>query len=97
METAGYKADKVKEAQKNAAYAAAKTAFKSKAFEPRQFTVKKSEGLDYSIGDTVQHIKFGCGVVAAIVEGGKDYEVTVDFESAGRKKMFASFAKLKKV
>ena len=97
METAGYKTDKVKEAQKNAAYAAAKTAFKSKAFEPRQFTVKKSEGLDYGVGDTVQHIKFGRGVVAAIVEGGKDYEVTVDFESAGRKKMFASFAKLKKM
>ncbi|MCU6734025.1 DNA helicase PcrA [Diplocloster agilis] len=97
MESAGHKTDKVKEAQKNAAYAAAKTAFKSKAFEPRQFTVKKSEGLDYGVGDTVQHIKFGRGVVAAIVEGGKDYEVTVDFESAGRKKMFASFAKLKKV
>ena len=97
MESAGHKTDKLKEAQKNAAYAAAKTAFKSKAFEPRQFTVKKSEGLDYGEGDTVQHIKFGRGVVAAIVEGGKDYEVTVDFESAGRKKMFASFAKLKKV
>ncbi|MBU9738037.1 DNA helicase PcrA [Diplocloster agilis] len=97
MESAGHKTDKLKEAQKNAAYAAAKTAFKSKAFEPRQFTVKKSEGLDYGVGDTVQHIKFGRGVVAAIVEGGKDYEVTVDFESAGRKKMFASFAKLKKV
>ena len=32
-----------------------------------------------------------------IVEGGKDYEVTVDFDQVGIKKMFASFAKLKKI
>jgi DNA helicase-2/ATP-dependent DNA helicase PcrA len=35
--------------------------------------------------------------VTAIVEGGKDYEVTVDFDKVGTKKMFAAFAKLKKV
>ena len=33
----------------------------------------------------------------AIVEGGRDYEVTVDFQTAGVKKMFAAFAKLKKI
>ena len=32
-----------------------------------------------------------------IVQGGRDYEVTVDFDKVGVKKMFASFAKLKKV
>ena len=53
--------------------------------------------LDYQEGDKVRHIKFGIGVVSQIVSGGKDYEVTVDFETAGTKKMFASFAKLKKV
>lgn len=37
------------------------------------------------------------GKVMAIVSGGRDYEVTVDFDKAGTKKMFASFAKLKKV
>ena len=42
-------------------------------------------------------MKFGVGIVQKIVEGGRDYEVTVDFEKAGVKKMFASFAKLKKV
>ena len=35
--------------------------------------------------------------VLEIVPGGRDYEVTVDFEKVGVKKMFASFAKLKKV
>ena len=53
--------------------------------------------LSYQVGDRVRHIKFGDGKVMAIVSGGRDYEVTVDFDKAGTKKMFASFAKLKKV
>ena len=74
-----------------------KQAFKQPAFVPKQFEVKKSDGLDYGVGDMVKHIKFGTGVVTAIVEGGRDYEVTVNFDKVGVKKMFASFAKLKKV
>lgn len=58
-------------------------------------TVKGS--LSYAAGDRVSHIKFGEGTVKAIVEGGRDFEVTVDFDTAGVKKMFASFAKLKKL
>ena len=57
----------------------------------------QSGALDYAVGDRVRHIKFGEGEVMAIVEGGRDYEVTVDFDKAGTKKMFASFAKLKKI
>lgn len=78
-------------------YQQAREAFRAKAFETRQFQVKKADGLDYQEGDTVSHIKFGTGIVQKIVEGGRDYEVTVDFEKAGVKKMFASFARLKKL
>lgn len=53
--------------------------------------------LAYEKGDRVRHVKFGEGVVTSIVAGGRDFEVTVDFDTAGTKKMFASFAKLKKV
>jgi DNA helicase-2/ATP-dependent DNA helicase PcrA len=53
--------------------------------------------LSYRVGDRVRHIKFGEGVVTAIVSGGRDYEVTVDFDRLGTKKMFAAFAKLKKI
>ena len=53
--------------------------------------------LSYQEGDRVHHIKFGEGTVTQIVAGGRDYEVTVDFDRFGTKKMFASFAKLKKV
>lgn len=54
-------------------------------------------GLGYGIGDKVRHIKFGMGTVKEIKNGGRDYEVTVDFENGGTKKMFASFAKLQKI
>ena len=60
-------------------------------------SVHTTEGLSYGVGDRVRHMKFGDGEVAAIVEGGRDYEVTVHFDRVGTKKMFASFAKLKKI
>ena len=63
----------------------------------KAFTVTHSDGLDYTVGDQVKHIKFGVGTVTEIVEGKRDYEVTVHFEKVGVKRMFASFAKLKKV
>lgn len=63
----------------------------------QQFTVVNGGKLDYQEGDRVSHMKFGTGTVVEIVQGGRDYEVTVDFDRVGRKKMFASFAKLKKV
>ena len=53
--------------------------------------------LGYGVGDLVRHQKFGDGMVVNIVSGGRDYEVTVQFHQAGVKKMFAAFAKLKKI
>lgn len=88
---------KLKEIPLPTSFQQIKQAFRQPAFVPKQFEVKKAEGLDYQVGDTVKHIKFGTGVVTDITEGGRDYEVTVNFDKAGIKKMFASFAKLKKV
>ena len=79
----------------------AKQAFRSQAFAPakpvQNFGVKKEGGLSYDVGDRVKHMKFGEGLVTSIVEGGRDYEVTVNFDSFGTKKMFAGFAKLEKI
>ena len=87
----------------------AKKAFRSKpvtmtrvgvpdAFQAKNFTGTAGKAaLDYAAGDHVKHIKFGEGTVKQIVEGGRDYEVTVEFDGAGVKKMFASFAKLQKL
>ena len=63
----------------------------------KAFTVQKQSSLDYGPGDRVSHIKFGQGTVKSVEDGAKDYEVTVEFDKAGQKKMFASFAKLKKI
>jgi DNA helicase-2/ATP-dependent DNA helicase PcrA len=52
---------------------------------------------DYMVGDRVTHIKYGIGTVRGIEQGAKDYQVTVDFDSAGSKIMYAAFAKLKKI
>jgi DNA helicase-2/ATP-dependent DNA helicase PcrA len=57
----------------------------------------KSQAIDYVQGDRVKHIKFGVGTVLSIEDGGRDYEVTVDFDNVGVKKMFQAFAKLQKV
>ena len=51
----------------------------------------------YDVGDRVKHIKFGEGTVKAMTKGARDYEVTVDFDGAGPKIMYAAFAKLQKM
>lgn len=62
-----------------------------------QILAGKSGSLSYQVGDRVCHTKFGEGTVLEIKEGGRDYEVTVEFDSAGVRKMFAMFARLVKV
>ena len=86
---------------KKPAYMQAKEAFKTKAFtsarQVQTFGNPKGGKLDYEVGDRVRHIKFGEGTVTAINAGGRDYEVTVDFDGPGTKKMFAAFARLQRI
>ena len=83
------------------AYAQAKSVFHTKAydtvFDLKKGMPEKAGSLEYEVGDTVRHMKFGVGMVEKIQDGGRDYEVTVNFEKFGVKKMFAAFAKLKKL
>ena len=62
-----------------------------------QLRAQKSDSLAYGVGDRVRHVKFGEGTVLDIKEGGRDFEVTVEFDTAGVRKMFAMFAKLVKI
>jgi DNA helicase-2/ATP-dependent DNA helicase PcrA len=55
------------------------------------------EEPDYTRGDRVKHIKYGEGTVLDISREPRDYKVTVDFDNAGQKIMYAAFAKLKRV
>ncbi len=71
--------------------------YQREAISNTVFDKKNDSAPDYVVGDRVRHIKFGEGTVADMINGGRDYEVTVDFDTAGRKKMFAGFAKLVKI
>ena len=53
--------------------------------------------LEYGVGDRVKHIKYGEGSVTAISREPRDYKITVMFDNAGQKIMYASFAKLKRL
>ena len=79
----------------------AKPSFQRDAYAPmkpiQNFGVKAGCSLSYEVGDRVHHMKFGEGIVLSIVEGGRDYEVTVSFDQVGERKMFAGFAKLEKI
>ena len=52
---------------------------------------------DYDINDRVKHIKYGEGTVIDLEPGPRDYKVTVDFDDAGQKIMYAAFARLVKI
>lgn len=71
--------------------------YQREAISNTVFDKRTDSAPDYVVGDRVRHIKFGEGTVADMINGGRDYAVTVDFDTAGRKKMFAGFAKLVKI
>lgn len=62
-----------------------------------QLTAERPGKLTYDVGDRVRHVKFGEGTVLEIKDGGRDHEVTVEFDTAGIRKMFAMFAKLVRI
>ena len=103
MESGARKIEEDVEIPVQNAYQQARQAFRQQPFSTymakgtKQFVVTKEKGLDYTIGDRVRHVKFGEGTVKDITEGGRDYEVTVEFDTAGTKKMFATFARLQKL
>ncbi len=76
------------------------TGLKKKAFIGEKIKLGSSIEVkepDYKPGDRVRSFKWGEGTVLDIVRGERDYEVTVDFDSTGQRKIYAGFAKLKKV
>ena len=74
-----------------------KPAYDLDAMKGANLVSADDEGPGYAPGDRVVHKKFGEGTVKEIKEGARDFEVTVDFDSAGVRKMFAAFAKLEKI
>ncbi len=85
------------ELKKTSVFDSGSGAYASKPAFGKSFTVQKASSLEYGPGDRVRHLRFGEGTVKSVVDGGKDFEVTVEFDSMGVRKMFASFAKLQKI
>jgi DNA helicase-2/ATP-dependent DNA helicase PcrA len=70
----------------------------SAAREETAFPVSaKITPLEFALGDRVRQAKYGLGVVEGITPKGADYEVTVNFDFNGSKKVLAKISKLKKV
>ncbi len=83
---------------------------KRTAVEDQPYIVRASQGigaaqvipvgtgrLDYGVGDRVRHMRYGEGTVLKIEPGPRDSQVTVVFDEAGQKIMYAGFARLVKV
>ena len=83
----------------NSAYGSGSSSYRKKVSTSSATSSGSSgiDSIDYTVGDTVRHIKFGKGVVTEMVRGGNDYEITVKFEKVGEKRMFATLARLKKI
>lgn len=52
---------------------------------------------DYQVGDRVSHAKFGQGIVRSLTKLTNDYEVVIEFDGFGQRKLRSSFAKLTKL
>lgn len=79
----------------------ARTAARVTPLENKPFITKGMPSvpgeLSYGVGDRVKHVKFGEGVVTAIEKKPRDFQVTINFDTAGQKIMYAAFARLKKI
>ena len=70
---------------------------KKKPFSARSKGAPQVTTPSYRVGDRVRHVKFGEGTVKALDREARDYKVTVQFDQAGMKIMYAAFAKLQKI
>lgn len=90
-ETADYSPEKASRYSKNR-----KNPFADNPYIQKGISFSDSSGPDYKMGDTVEHKKFGTGVITSMTKLDNDYEVVVNFESFGQRKLRSSFAKLTK-
>lgn len=68
-----------------------------KEIEEKKKRFEDSLNMNFNIGDTVMHKKFGKGMVISITEKSDGDELLVNFDTAGLKKLNAKLAKLKKI
>ncbi|MCL2839707.1 MAG: UvrD-helicase domain-containing protein [Defluviitaleaceae bacterium] len=74
-----------------------KPAFQMPKASPTRPIPTKTNLPNYKVGDKINNAKYGQGQIMAIEPAGADYEVTIQFLTAGRKKFMAHFLKLTKL
>lgn len=57
----------------------------------------KKSSETYTVNERVTHIKFGDGTITDVEPNNGDYDLTINFDNIGIRKMKASFAKLSKI
>jgi len=68
--------------------------FTTNSFAPKQVPARptpKGAPPAYKVGDKINNTKYGMGEVLAIEPAGADYEITIQFPTAGRKKFMSHF------
>lgn len=68
-----------------------------KEIQEKKKRFENSLNINFNIGDTVMHKKFGKGMIISITEKADGDELLVNFDTAGLKKLNAKLAKLKKI
>lgn len=63
---------------------------------PKPRPAEKNQALSYAVGDVIIHAKFGRGVIKTAQPMGDDMYLSVDFETAGTKKLMAQYSNLQK-
>ena len=53
--------------------------------------------INFTTGDRVSHMKFGTGTILSVTPFERDALLEIEFESVGKKRLMAAYAKLKKL
>jgi DNA helicase-2/ATP-dependent DNA helicase PcrA len=62
-----------------------------------QVVGKAASKATFSVGDKVEHKKFGAGVIMSVEKEKDDYKLEIQFRNAGMKRLMAAFANLSKL
>jgi DNA helicase-2/ATP-dependent DNA helicase PcrA len=60
-------------------------------------SVRNNEGLQLSVGDSIEHDDFGVGKVVAVSGEGPRHTAEINFGAAGKKRLLVKVAPIKKL
>ncbi|MFZ5989881.1 MAG: DNA helicase PcrA [Bacillota bacterium] len=84
---------------KNEAAAPGKGGFNPQASfrAPGLKETQKAASTEFSVGDQVEHKKFGVGIITLVEKENDDYKLEIHFKGTGMKRLMAAYANLVKI